>query len=81
MTFLKVTGGKLKTKEALNGGKDGEHWEEKINQIRIYSGEKYRVAEEAAAGDVCALIGLTHTKPGEGLGIERASFLPVLEPV
>ncbi len=81
LTFLKVTGGKLKTKEALNGGKDGEHWEEKINQIRIYSGEKYRVAEEAAAGDVCALIGLTHTKPGEGLGIERASFLPVLEPV
>ncbi len=37
LTFLKVTGGKLKTKEALNGGKDGEHWEEKINQIRIYS--------------------------------------------
>ena len=74
LTFLKVTGGKLKTKEALNGGKDGEHWEEKINQIRIYSGEKYRVAEEAAAGDVCALIGLTHTKPGEGLGIEKSLF-------
>ena len=59
----------------------GSKWQEKINQIRIYSGAKYELANEAEAGMVCAVTGLTKTYPGEGLGIEEESELPVLEPV
>ena len=81
LTFLKVTGGKLKARAALSGRRDGKQWEEKINQIRIYSGEKYSVAEEAEAGNVCAVTGLNNTRPGEGLGIEKDYYHPVLEPV
>lgn len=81
LTFLKVTGGSLKARMTLRGGRDGNEWEEKVNQIRIYSGEKYSTAEEAPAGSVCAVTGLSHTGPGEGLGRERESALPVLEPV
>ncbi len=81
LTFLKVTGGSLKARMALEGGRNGKEWEEKVNQIRIYSGEKYAVTEEVPAGNVCAVTGLSHTAPGEGLGTERESGLPVLEPV
>lgn len=81
LTFLKVTGGSLKARMALEGGRNGTEWEEKVNQIRIYSGEKYAVTEEVPAGNVCAVTGLSHTAPGEGLGTERESGLPVLEPV
>ena len=81
LTFLKVTGGSLKARMALEGGRNGKEWEEKVNQIRIYSGEKYAVTEEVLAGNVCAVTGLSHTAPGEGLGTERESGLPVLEPV
>lgn len=58
-----------------------EIWEEKVKQIRIYSGEKYDTVNEIEAGFVCAVAGLTKTYPGEGLGIESASFQPILEPV
>lgn len=81
LTFLKITGGSLKARTALAGERKGEPWEEKVNQIRIYSGEKYTAAEEAEAGCVCAVTGLSFTYPGEGLGKERESRLPVLEPV
>ncbi len=81
LTFLKITGGSLKTRATLHGGKEGDQWEEKVNQIRVYSGEKYHVAEEAGAGSVCAVTGLSYTKPGQGLGAEKESPLPVLEPV
>lgn len=81
LTFLKVTGGSLKARMALEGGRNGKEWEEKVNQIRIYSGEKYAVTEEVQAGNVCAVTGLSRTAPGEGLGTERESGLPVLEPV
>lgn len=81
LTFLKVTGGRLKARAVISGGKDGGEWEEKVNQIRIYSGEKYGVVEEVAAGGVCAVTGLSHTKAGEGLGAEKESFLPILEPI
>ena len=73
LTYLKVTGGSLKVRQVIG--------EEKINQIRIYSGEKYETAEEVGAGGVCAVTGLLRTFPGEGLGAEKASRLPVLEPV
>ncbi len=82
LTHIKLTGGSLKVKDILSQGRksDGE-WEEKVNQIRIYSGEKYEMAKEVRAGQVCAVTGLTHTYPGEGLGAETNMVTPILEPV
>lgn len=77
LTHLKITGGKLKVKDVLGNGV----WEEKVNQIRIYSGERYETAQEVEAGMVCAVTGLTQTKPGEGLGTEQNLVLPLLEPI
>ena len=73
LTFLKVTGGCLNVKEEL--------LEEKVNQIRIYSGAKYETAGQVKAGEVCAVTGLSKTYPGVGIGCESESCLPVLEPV
>ena len=88
LTYMKITGGCLKVKSVLtNAGREDkahagqEIWEEKVNQIRIYSGDKYELVNEAKAGTVCAVTGLGHTRPGEGLGKEEASAAPVLEPV
>lgn len=86
LTYMKITGGSLKVKETLtNAGRKGipedEIWEEKIDQIRIYSGAKFDMIKEAEAGTVCAVTGLTETYPGEGLGAEAESSMPVLEPV
>lgn len=77
LTHLKITGGRLKVKDALTNGV----WEEKVQQIRIYSGQKFEAVNEVEAGAVCAVTGLSQTRPGEGLGIEAASNGPVLEPV
>lgn len=54
---------------------------QKVNQIRIYSGEKYEAVNEVEAGSICAVTGLSDTYPGEGLGAEQGTYLPVLEPV
>ncbi len=81
LTWLKVTGGTLKVKDLLSGGEGEEGWEEKVNQIRLYSGSRYETAAEAEAGTVCAVTGLTRTRPGEGLGAEREFSVPILEPV
>lgn len=84
LTYMKITGGSLKTKESLTnaGSMAGEEvWSEKVNQIRIYSGEKFTVVNEAAAGTVCAVTGLTRTYPGQGLGMEAEAIVPFLEPV
>ena len=110
LTYMKVTGGKLKVKMPLTNrklislepnskqeeiplgntpnqipGNSQNHeaviWEEKVDQIRIYSGAKYETVDEVEAGIVCAVTGLNHTYPGEGLGSELISDLPVLEPV
>lgn len=75
LTYIKVTGGMLKVKEVIPG------IEEKVNQIRIYSGAKYEMEQEVQAGQVCALTGPEQTYPGQGLGLEPESELPVLEPV
>ena len=75
LTWLKVTGGALKVKEILPDVSG------KVNQIRIYSGEKYELVQEVQAGSVCAVTGLEETHPGQGIGCEEASDLPVLEPV
>ena len=81
LTWLRVTGGTLKVKAPLTGEADGEPWAEKANQLRLYSGAKYTLAEELGPGQVCAVTGLTKARPGEGLGAERDSDVPVLEPV
>lgn len=75
LTYLKVTGGRLKVKDVV------EELNEKINQIRIYSGEKFEAVQEVEAGRVCAVTGLENTRPGQGIGAEEESDLPVLEPV
>ena len=81
LTWLRVTGGALKVKAQLTGEVDGEPWAEKANQLRLYSGAKFTLAECIGPGQVCAVTGLTRARPGEGLGAERDSDLPVLEPV
>lgn len=85
LTYLKITGGALRVRAPLTnrgpGMPEDRIWEEKADQIRIYSGAKYQAAEEAAAGTVCAVTGLSKTYPGEGLGREAASAPLVLEPV
>ncbi|HIX67593.1 MAG TPA: TetM/TetW/TetO/TetS family tetracycline resistance ribosomal protection protein [Candidatus Anaerostipes excrementavium] len=80
LTHLKVTGGTLKVKDVIFDG-DSRKKSEKVNQIRIYSGEKYQLADEAAAGTICAVTGLTDTRPGQGLGMEEDGGAPMLEPV
>jgi len=77
LTYMKITGGRLKVRDVLSNG----DWEEKVTQIRIYSGQKFEAVNEAKAGTVCAVTGLSRTKPGEGLGDETAYYTPVLEPV
>lgn len=77
LTHIKITGGKMKMKDLLSSG----IWSEKVNQIRLYSGQKFEGVNEVTAGTVCAVVGLSQTKPGEGLGIEQASEMPILEPV
>lgn len=85
LTYLKVTGGSLKTRTLLSNRKpevpEGSVWEEKVNQIRLYSGEKYETVEEIPSGRVCAVTGLTHTRPGQGLGMEPDTQAPELSPV
>ena len=91
LTYMKITGGSLKVKTLLSSNLNGQSlpgrkaeeaaWEEKADQISLYSGAKYELTSEAEAGTVCAVTGLTRTYPGEGLGIEQESELPILEPV
>ncbi len=77
LTHLKVTGGVLKVRDSLQGS----DWEEKVTQLRLYSGAKFTAVEEAYPGDVIAAVGLTRTAPGMGLGAEQQSDAPALEPV
>lgn len=82
LTHMKITGGSLKVKEALSAEETNEEQKkEKVNQIRIYSGEKYELVQEAEAGTVCAVTGLTFTRPGMTLGEEKDVSAPMLEPV
>lgn len=92
LTHLKITSGSLKVKDILKGkvqkkdhSDENENvedtWEEKVNQIRIYSGEKYEMVQGAESGMICAVTGFNYTYPGEGLGIAEDSEAPVLEPV
>ncbi len=73
LTHIKVTSGNLAVKAQIG--------DEKVNQIRVYQGEKFEAINEAAAGDVCAVTGLDATYPGQGLGIEEDAKSPILQPV
>ena len=79
LTWLRVTGGVLKVKDTLAGGPEGEGWSGKADQLRLYSGAKYTLANEVYPGQVCAVTGLAGAKPGEGLGAERDAGDPLLE--
>ena len=85
LTYLKVTGGRLRVKDLLTNRRPGlpeeKVWEEKADQLRIYSGEKFQTVEQAEPGTVCAVTGLSRTRPGEGLGFEPPGEEPALEPV
>ncbi len=81
LTWLKVTGGCLRVRDMLRGETDGQAWEEKADQIRIYSGARFQPADRAEAGMVCAVTGLSHTFAGQGLGCEKGELPPLLEPV
>ncbi|MCD7826546.1 MAG: TetM/TetW/TetO/TetS family tetracycline resistance ribosomal protection protein [Clostridiaceae bacterium] len=73
LTYLKVTGGMLSVRQQIN--------EEKVSQLRIYSGERFEAVNDAAAGTVCAVTGLSTTFAGQGLGEEPDAEIPLLEPV
>ena len=77
LTHMKITSGCLKVKDVLHGS----GWAEKADQIRIYSGAKYQTVDQAPAGMVCAVTGLTAAHPGDGFGAEAGAPSPVLEPV
>ncbi len=85
LTHVKVTGGSLKVKQMITAfagqSRAISDCAEKVDQIRLYSGEKYVAAQEVSAGDICALLGPEHTFCGQGLGAESDIVLPVLEPV
>ena len=82
MTFMKVTGGALRVRSLMKyADRDGNAFEEKISQLRIYSGAKYDTAETVLPGQICAALGLTGTYPGQGLGAAGDFAEPLLEPV
>ena len=77
LTHLKVTSGCLHVKDKIsyNG------LQEKIDQIRIYSGDKFETVDEVCTGEICAVTGLDQTYPGMGLGVNQTQTMPILEPV
>ena len=77
LTWLKITGGTLKVRQSLSFGEK----EEKIQSIRLYSGDKFTAAEEASAGTLCAVSGLSQTWVGQGLGCAPSAPRPILQPV
>ena len=81
LTWLKVTGGSLQVRSLLHQQSGGEHWEEKVNQLRVYSGAKYTAIEKAEAGSIVAVTGPEKTWAGQALGSEPEGQAPALEPV
>lgn len=77
LTFMKITGGVLRARDTLPDGAA----EAKVNQLRVYSGDRFNAVSEAAAGDVCAVVGLSESYAGQGFGCEEGTIPPVLQPV
>ena len=82
LTYMKITSGIIKARDEVSYlAQDGRRITEKISQIRLYSGDKYEQVESVTAGDICAVIGLSATYIGQGLGMESDTNKPILEPV
>ena len=82
MTYVKITGGSIGARDEISYlGADGKKYAEKITQLRLYSGDKFEQTEKAEAGEIVALLGLSATYIGQGLGLEADGMGPVLEPV
>ncbi len=82
LSYMKITGGKLSARDEITYlSPEGKRISEKISQIRLYSGDKFEQIDFATAGEICAVIGLSATYAGQGLGIEANSSTPILEPV
>ncbi len=81
LTWLKITGGALRVRSNLPYEAKGEEYLEKVKELRLYSGVKYTQVDELTAGAVAAVVGLSRTYPGQGLGLEKEGNAPVLEPV
>ena len=81
LTWMRITGGTLRAKQVLSGRIGDHQWEEKVDQIRLYSGAKYRALDIAAAGDVVAVTGLSTPRAGDGLGCSNNAPNALLEPV
>ena len=81
LAWVKVTGGALRAKQVIEGRSGVETWEQKIDQVRIYNGEKYELAQEVAAGGICAVTGFAHVRPGDALGAEPMGEQPIIAPV
>ena len=84
LSYMKITGGTLRVKDVLSGQQKDypdKTWEEKVHQIRIYSGSAFQSVEETGAGSICAIAGLDSTWSGEGIGVEPDAQVPILEPV
>ena len=82
LSYMKITGGSLSARDEISYlSADGKRTSEKISQIRLYSGEKFEQVDTVSAGEICAVIGLSSTYAGQGLGIEGDSCKPLLEPV
>ena len=81
LTWLKVTGGALRVKAPLSYRAQNQDYQEKADQLRLYSGIKFRALDEAGAGSVVAVTGLSHSYVGLGLGTEAEASAPLLQPV
>ena len=82
LTYIKITGGSLRLKDILLlKDSQGNESQEKINQIRVYSGARYDMVDEVSAGCVCAIPGLVNTYGRQGIGVCPDGELPSLEPV
>ena len=82
LTYMKITSGSLSARDEINYlAADGTRVTEKISQIRLYSGDKFEQTDTVAAGEICAVIGLTASFVGQGLGLEQDTQKPLLEPV
>lgn len=82
LTHMKITGGSLKVKDFITYNDNiSDVKEEKIDQIRIYSGEKYTVANQVESGQICAVTGPAKPRCGDGVGNEKKSEAPYLTPV
>ena len=82
LTYIKITGGTLSVRDEISYlSEDGARITEKVSQLRLYSGDKYEQTDSARAGDICAVIGLSASYVGQGLGLEQDTQKPLLEPV